>query len=118
MSKIVQALNAMLANPDNITKVMRGENEYFFLYRDKHKWSIARDDTDGSHRVWFYPGEEKLEKLATLPPEEFFGLDFVLYHDKEIGTKEARATFAELYLLVRERVFGVNKVLDEIIGDM
>ena len=41
----------------------------------------------------------------------------VTYKDTEIGTKEAKASFAELHTLIKERVYGVNDVLDDIISD-
>ena len=116
MSKIVQAVNAMISNPDNITKVIRGETEFFFIYRDKYKWSITRKP-NGDHVLWFYPGEIPIETLATYEGPEFEGIDMVIYNDAEIGTQEARATFAELYTMLKERLFNVHKVLDDIISD-
>ena len=106
----------MISNPDGITRVIRGESEYFFLYRDKYKWSI-RKDNEGAHTLWFYPGDESLEVLASYSADDWEHIDMVVYRDAEIGTKEARATFAELYNLVRERLFNVNKALDDIIAD-
>lgn len=116
MSKIVQAVNAMISNPDKITKVLKGNDEYFFLYRDKYKWSI-RGDNENGHVLFYYPGSETLEELAATGGSEWGAVDMVVYKDADIGTKEAKATFAELLSLIRERVFGVNLVLDDIIGD-
>lgn len=115
MSKIVQAVNAMISNPDKIGKVIRGESELFFLYKDKYKWSMDR--REGDHILWFYPGDESLEQLASFEGEDWAETSMVTYRDSEIGTKEAKASFAELYTLLKERVYGVNKVLDDIISD-
>jgi len=41
----------------------------------------------------------------------------VKYSDTEVGTKEAKSSFAELYTIVKERLYGVNDVLDDIISD-
>jgi len=41
----------------------------------------------------------------------------VVYKDSEIGTREARASFTELYSLLTEKVYGVDEVLDDIIAD-
>lgn len=116
MSKIVQAVNAMIANPEFITKVIRGESELFFLYKDKYKWSITKRDQ--GHYLWFYPGNETLEQLASYEGHDWEnGVLMVTYQDIEIGTKEARASFSELHTLIKEKLFGVNEVLDDIISD-
>ena len=117
MSKIVQAVNAMISNQENITKVIRGGDEFFFLYRDKYKWSIKKSDEDNTHVLWYYPGPEPLEKLASLAGGDWGNISMVMYRDDEIGTREASATFAELYTIVKERLYRVNDVLDDIIGD-
>lgn len=116
MSKIVQAVNAMISKPENITTVIKANDEFFFLYLDKYKWSMRR--RDDQHLLWFYPGSEPIEQLvARADCGEWEGVDMVTYNDKDIGTKEAQASFSELYTLLKERVFGVNKVLDDIIAD-
>jgi hypothetical protein len=116
MSKIVQAVNAMIANPKLITKVIKGENELFFLYKDKYKWSM--DKREQAYFLWFYPGDQTLESLASFEAWDWSdGFPMVMYQDVEIGTKEAKASFSELYRLLKERVYGVNEVLDDIISD-
>lgn len=115
MSKIVQAVNAMVANPDLITKVVRGDSEYFFLYKDKYKWSMTKRPK-GLY-LWYYPGEESLEELAARDPGGFDDVDMVSYSDVEIGTTEAKASFAELFTLLNEKIYGVNLVLEDIISD-
>jgi len=116
MSKIVQAVNAMISNPQLITKVIKHGNELFFLYKNTYKWSMTRDDDD-VHILWYYPGSETLEGLASMSgsgwdPE----IEMVTYRDSEIGTKEATASFTELYTLLKERLYDVNEVLDDIIA--
>lgn len=119
MSKIVQAVNSMVANPDLVNRVLRGfEGELFFLYKGKYKWSIRRND-DGEFFLFYYPGDQTLEHLAQLQDYEWqdFG-EMVSYSTKEIGTREARSSFSDLYTLLKERLFGVNEALDDIIGDL
>lgn len=108
----------MISNPDNITKVLRGSRELFFLYKGKYKWSMRREGD--THSLWFYPGNERIEQLVGHddPESDWDGVSMVHYSDTEIGTKEARASFSELFTLLKERVFGVNTVLDDIIADM
>jgi hypothetical protein len=116
MSKIVQAVNAMISNPRLITQVLQNGTEFFFLYRNKYKWSISRR-SDGEHWLWYYPGSESLEQLSGFENYEWEETPMVTYKDSEIGTKEAKASFAELYTLVKERLYKVNDVLDDIISD-
>ena len=116
MSKIVQAANAMIANRDLISPVIMNEDEYFFVYNKKHKWSMKLQDT-GLYSLWFYPGQESIEDLASLPPGQWNGsVPMIHYSDGEIGTREAKATFAELYTIVKERLYGIDAALDDIIG--
>lgn len=113
MSKIVQAVNAMISNNNLISDVIRGESEIFFLYKGKYKWSMAkRDDT---YYLWYYPGEQSIESLAQ--EEWHLGMPMVTYNDADIGTKEARASFADLFMVLEEKVYGVDAVLEDIIGD-
>ncbi len=117
MSKIVQAVNSMISNSDNITNAIRGQDrEIFFLYKDKYKWSMTRRN-DGTHLLWFYPGNQSIEEMATYEPEDWEGTPMVVYKDEEIGTKEAKASFAELFTIITEKLYGINEVLDDIISD-
>lgn len=119
MSKIVQAVNAMIANPDLISDVRWGSGgELFFHYKNKYKWSMASKDA-GDYMLWFYPGDVPLNQLSTYEGHDWEGVPMVTYKSSEIGTKEATASFSELFGLLTERVHGVNEVLDDIIkGDM
>ena len=117
MSKIVQAVNAMISNPKSITKVIPGaenRDELFFSYKDKYKWSMA--SREGDFILWFYPGDQPIERLAN-HADSWESLAIVTYKASEIGTKEAQQSFSELYGLLKERVYGVDAVLDEIISD-
>lgn len=116
MSKIVQAVNAMISNPNLISNVIPNEKEFFFLYKNKYKWSISRRDND--HILWYYPGGDRLEALSSYEGSDWEGTPMVNYRDAEIGTKEAKASFSELYTLIKERAYGVNEVLDDIISDL
>ena len=118
MSKIVQAVNAMLSNPKLITDVMANDHEYFFLYKSKYKWSIKGVD-DSSISLWFYPGSESLQEIMSMSTGMHWeSISMVHYSDKDIGTKEARSSFIELYNLVKEKLYGVDDVLDDIISDL
>lgn len=116
MSKVVQAVNAMLSNPEKITGVHENDNEYYFEYNGKFKWSI-RQGENGSILLYFYPGDESFTYLANVHPSEWGEVKMVVYRDSEIGTREARASFAELLKAVQEKLYGVDALLDEIIKD-
>lgn len=78
---------------------------------------MAKRD-DGYH-LWFYPGPETIEMLAAYESDDwqFSGTPMVHYHDAEIGTKEAKASFSELYTLLSEKIYGIDEVLEDIISD-
>ncbi len=116
MSKIVQAVNSMIVNKNYITDVIDSSKEYFFLYKSKYKWSMA--DRDDGYHLWFYPGTDKIDWLAAMSSSNWdTNTPMVHYSDAEIGTKEAKASFAELYTVLSEKVYGVDAVLDDIIAD-
>ena len=117
MSKIVQAINSMISHPELIEQVLQGENEIFFLYKKKYKWSM-RENNKGEYYLYYYPSSIDLEVLSNFNADDWQDFSqMVIYKDADLGTKEAKASFCELYSLIREKVFGVDKVLDDIIGE-
>ena len=117
MSKIIAAANSMLANQEKISSVMAGEqtpSEMFFLYDNKYIWSINK--SSGHYWLCFYPGNHSVEDIAST--QDWDTINFVTYSTKEIGAREALDTFAELYTVAKEKLFGVNQVLDDIISDL
>lgn len=118
MSKIVQAINAMVSNPEKITDSVKGSNEMecFFEYDAKHHWSILKDE-DNYYRLYYYPGQTDLSSLASIPDEGWVGdtPGLVEYNTKDLATKEAIDSFRELFSIVNEKIHGMNDVLNEII---
>ncbi|MBR8507385.1 hypothetical protein SAMN05443026_5852 [Burkholderia orbicola] len=116
MSKIFQAVNSMVFNRNLITNVVKGESEYFFLYKNKYKWSIAQREDETY--LWYYPGSITLEALSRCEQSgDWESVDMVKYSDREIGTKEAIASFSELFVVVKEKLYRIDDVLDDIISD-
>jgi hypothetical protein len=115
MSKIVQAVNAMITNADFISDVRRGKDELFFLYKGKYTWSIKKINAD--FFIYFYPTANIDELIDAERSSSWEDVDMVVYRAGEIGTVEAKASFSELYTVLKEQEFGVNSVLDEIISD-
>ncbi|WP_430387265.1 hypothetical protein [Dyella sp. 20L07] len=121
MSKIVKAVNVMVANPDWIADVIpAGEErrEFFFLYKEKFKWSIVESSDKKIYYLHYYPSGLPLLALASM--EEYEWSDFkeiISYSTNDLGGREAFQSFKELYEVVREKAFGMSSVLDEIISD-
>jgi hypothetical protein len=116
MTRIVSAVNAMIRNSKKVTKVLLNNGgEIFFEYDGKHKWSIHKREDDTL--LWFYPGPVSLSQLMAYEGEEWGGVPMITYKVSDIGTREARETFEELYILLKEKVYGIDEVLNEIIEE-
>lgn len=116
MSKIVRAVNSMVSKPEKITDVVRKENEYYFLYDNKYVWSMVHSNEEKVHFLHFYPRKPSIEDL--LGVTDWNRVDLVTYDTKTLGTREATESFSELRELLKERVLGADKALDDIIGDV
>lgn len=118
MSKIVQAVNAMIINSDRINSVIKGAHptEYFFKYGPKHSWSIFGREND--YCLNYYPDTDDLEPLAAMQDDEWQNFTKVMtYKTKDIGTREGLESFKELHSVVKEKIFGMDEVLDDIIEE-
>lgn len=117
MSKVIQVMNAMISNPSKITDVIRGgppdSSEFFFLYDKKFKWSIALGARD-VYNLYYYPGNLGIKQIASLA-EWNPDLEMVRYSTESLTTKEARESFIELYELVKEKLYNLDTVFDDII---
>lgn len=118
MSKIVQAVNSMIAFKEQIGNVFENQHtEFFFTYKEKTRWSIRSDSEEVT--LFLYPHTDMDTKyLASLDGSDFGDIPYVLYKDSEIGTREAKQSFAELYTIVKGKLLGVDDILDQIIDDL
>jgi hypothetical protein len=115
MSKAIQAINVMIGNSSQISNIIKNNKLYFFLYANKHKWSIR--ENQGDIYLFYYPGQESLQEIATMAPNSLLNYDnFVTYSTEEFKTREAIESLQELYRVVKEKSLGVDKALDDIIG--
>ncbi len=113
--KIVQVINAMITNQSKITDVHRNNEEYFFLYDKKHKWSILKNDSE-DYSIHFYPNVEVgPDILANV--NNWDGIDFVSYSTEDLKTKEAIESYRELYQIVADKLYGIEDIFNEIIAD-
>lgn len=117
MSKIVQVANAMISNPQNISETAVCEGEFFFLYKNKYRWSIKR--RDGVDVLYFYPGNPSNDTLFNATVNgDWDDIEIVHYSTESIGTAEARQTFSELYNLVKEKTYGIDSAFEDILSDL
>lgn len=117
MSKIVQVINAMIANPDKIQSVIANKQEYFFIYKDKYKWSILKNDHD-DYLLFYYPDNISLEQIVNTSEHNWQSLNLVKYTLSDLRTREAAESFSELYTLVSEKAYGIDEVFKDIIADL
>jgi hypothetical protein len=123
--KIISAINAMISKPNKIGKIF-GDPEnskfYFFVFDGKYVWSIA--ENKGVYYLCLYPqrkvatlsAEDYAKMLSRMRDEEQNFEDSVCYNTKELKTQEAVESFTELFKLIQERQYGVDAMLDDIIG--
>jgi len=112
MTKVIQAINVMIGHPELITGVNLFEGEYFFLYNKKYQWSIKSDGENG-YKLYYYT--QKIDYSSLGYPGSFDAVHFVTYDSADYKTREAFETFRDLYLLIQEKLFGVDAALDDII---
>lgn len=117
MTKIVQAVNAMISNPDKIKSVIPNGQEFFFIYKDKYKWSILKNEQD-DYILFYYAETMDLEEIVNLNNNNWQQLNFVKYALSEIRTREAAESFSELYIVVSEKAYGIDEMFKDIIADM
>lgn len=131
MSKIVQAINAMISSSDKILKVIPGAqnpDDLFFLYAKddkKYKWSISKYDEEQysgevktSYYLNYYGNKEKtIEEIAsyTGPNQQQEIGPIMNYSSEELKSREAKESMVEFYRVVKEKQLGMDQVLDDII---
>lgn len=114
--KIVQVINAMISNQAKIDNVVRNNSEYFFRYNMKHKWSIIKNDQTEEYYLHFYPTEHlSVEDIAY--DNNWQNQEFVTYSTEDLKTIEATESFRELHQVVASKLYGIDKIFDEIIGE-
>jgi|APSaa5957512535_1039671.scaffolds.fasta_scaffold58392_2 hypothetical protein len=116
MSKIITAVNTMILKNEKISDVTEGDDEYFFLYDGKYKWSITYSKNKDSYYIHYYSGSTTISELANVSADEWANYTYITYDTDSINTVEADSTFKELYTIVKEKLFGIDEVLDDIIG--
>lgn len=109
-------MNAMLINANKIDPVFEQQEEFFFQYDKKHKWSICEVNSDVVLSL-YAKNDGSLEDVMR---SRLFGSvpNTVSYSANDQATKEAWESFQELLNFVKEKALGVTEVLDDIIADL
>lgn len=118
MSKIIKAMNVMISNSFSLRNVTQGHSpgEYFFNY-EKYNWSIYRNH-ENEYFLNYYPKIKSFKQIIDISIDEWDeSVEYVTYSTKDLPTKEARETFSELYTLVKEKIYGMDEILDDIINN-
>ena len=119
MSKIVRAVNTMLARPEGIAQVVEKNDEMYFVYAAKHVWAVGTEsnyvDEDPREEFYlrYYPKSRTLKDAL----DSLISSPFVKYSTDVLGTREARESFIGLYTVVKEKLYGADGGLDAIIAD-
>lgn len=116
--KIVQVINAMITNQSKIENVVKINNsEYFFLYNNKHKWSIIKNDGIEHYYLHLYP--DATQTMNSVLSNEQHGIqnEYVTYSTEDLKTNEAIESFRELYQIVSSKLYGIDDIFDEILED-
>jgi hypothetical protein len=129
MSKIIKVTNVMLSNSNKISTVINHGGVWFFLYDEKYAWCMKSWDYEGENRYLLYyltgKGNDYVidgREFEILSRQDISSLVIngtaIEYNTNELGSDEALQAFRQLYITVREKGIGIDKVFDEIIdGD-
>jgi len=117
MSKIITAINTMITHENMISNAQIGTNikEIFFLYNEKYKWSISINNENNQYFLYYYSGDETIEALAS-HEGTWEGTKYIHYSSKDLKTREAYESMVELYRIVKEKAYGVDQALNDIIN--
>jgi hypothetical protein len=119
MNRIVQVINAMISNVDKIDNVSKsGYERYYFLYNNKHKWAISYDENNDDYFLTLYPVKDlTISQIIDFEDSQCINepLDSVIYKSSDQKSREATESYAELYNIVKSKVFGVDDIFNDIL---
>lgn len=116
MSKIVLAVNSMISNAEKISDINRDltESEYLFKYDNKYVWGISENKE--KYSLYFYPETKEVNELKSVI--DWDEVPLVIYTTEDLKTREALESFRDLYLIIKQKQYDVDRVLDDIIDNM
>ncbi len=111
MNKIILAINSMIQNSDKISDVSVFNNEYFFEYKG-YIWEIFKSKED--YILVYYPDISTVMDAMNLTKYSD-DVASINYNSDAFKNQEDIESFRDLYLIIKEKVYGLDKVLDDII---
>lgn len=117
MSKLIRVINKIIENQDKILKVFKYQKELFFEYKNYY-WSLDKTD-DEQYKLFHYPNySDDLEHLFNRNyGNHWENVSMVTYNSEELSQNEALQSFEELYRILDDKIFGIDKVFDDILND-
>lgn len=109
-NKFVRALVVMEQNPNQITNVAKDENLLFFKYK-KYVWAFYHSESVDHYYLHFIPEETEVSAAINNWEQS----QTVTYSTEDYP--QASEVFARLYSTVKGRLYGIDDVLNDIIGN-
>lgn len=117
-SKIIQVINKMIEKSHLINNVMqniRDKGEFFFVYNQKYKWSIKfKKDDQTEIFLYYYTDDYAIEYLSGASADD---INYITYKVSDFKSQEAFESFQELFNIVKTKLLGIDKVLDDILSE-
>lgn len=108
------AINSMIHNINEIYEITESKGEYFFKYKE-YIWSVY--GLDDEVVLTYFPYCRKIDDaISKVNYEREYSN--IRYKSGDFKSVEDIESFNELYRKIKERVYNVDKVLDDIIGDI
>lgn len=111
MNKIILAINSMIQNSDQISDISVSNNEYFFKYKG-YIWGIFKSKED--YILIYYPEFSNVIDAINLT-KYLDDVASINYNSDAFKNQEDIESFRDLYLIIKEKLYGLDKVLDDII---
>ncbi len=111
MNKIILAINSMIQNSDQISDISVSNNEYFFEYKG-YIWGIFKSKED--YILTFYPNFSTVSHAINMT-KHLHDVANINYNSDAFKNQEDIESFRDLYSIVKEKLYGLDKVLDDII---
>ncbi|OXB20234.1 hypothetical protein B0A80_19245 [Flavobacterium tructae] len=120
--KIVLVINAMITNKEKISNILLDQQEIYFLYNNKYKWSIEKvvENWSNQYELNFYPKnpdaivEDDLEDIIYKKRHGSI-LNVATYSTSDLKGTETYESFKELYQLLIDKFYGIDDMFEDIL---
>ncbi len=121
MHKVLRAIQAMSQNDQHMAEAYRASGHSFYFTYKEHLWVLWKDESDT--RILSY-----LNKVSPKPIQEIMSIydehnwldeeTAANYKSTQFEETESRELYERLYNTVKEKASGMDKVFDDILGDI